>query len=441
MKKLFLLLLTATLSFSMTSCSDDDPKPRKEYEEPDNPQDPENPEEDNTLKLNADQGWAGYYGDYFDLGTGFFLVEINNGEIDDAGYLTSAGTAITLAVNAPMPDNGESVTLPVGTYTTDKEMTENFKILNEDLGGYSMSFVEMRNDGETTSYVDFVKDGTMTVTNNGNGTYTVTCDLNMYYFDENDNIVDDGKVQGTYTGELEVDSNVEESLYDTYPEDVNLGEMTVGMGAFYIFEKSEVSNYYLSLFAVDADLESGEFKGNGFVMTIDLYTDYTSAPDLSQLNGTFTVGEAEKYEEWTYQPGSVSELWDSEEEEYVPYWSGTYVDEIAEMESDGTKYFWYDRSSMVTGGTIEAQSDGTTVTFSLNLTTETGNTITGTYTGTPDITIPDGNILQAVAARKIKAHNDRLMRPFSKYERMARKQVKKAVLRTPVRLESAKAKH
>ena len=377
------------------------------------------------LDLLADQFWCGYYGDYLGLGTGMYMVEINDGTIDDAGYLTSPGTAITLAVNGEMPAEGETVTLPVGTYTTDLEMTDNFKIINEDVGFY-LSFVEKLVAGETTSYTDFISKGTMTVTNQGGGQFVIFCDLDMFYEDENGNVVDDGNLKGAYTGQIFVDDYTggggggeEQKLYDTYPVDVDLGEMTECVGSFYKFTKSQLGNYYLSLFNVGVDWEKEEFTGPGTIMTIDLFTDYTEQPDLNQLNATFTIAEDGEYEEWTYQPGKVF-LSNGEAS-----WSGTYIDEICELEDEEGKYFGYGRSSMVTGGTIKATSDGTNVTFELDLTTETGNKIVGKYSGKPEVSVPENNAVDAVKARKIKSAND-LMRPFSKYERLGRKAVRKS---------------
>lgn len=389
----------------------------------------ENVTDDSGLDLLADQFWCGYYGDYLGLGTGMYMIEINDGTIDDAGYLTSPGTAITLAVNGAMPAEGETVTLPVGTYSTDLETTENFKIINEDVGFY-LSFVEMMVAGETTSYTDFISKGTMTVTNQGGGQFVIYCDLDMFYEDADGNVVEDGNMKGAYTGEIYVEDYTsggggeEEPLYETYPFDVDLGEMTECVGSFYKFSKSQLGNYYLSLFNLGVDWENEVFNGPGQILTIDLFTDYTEKPDLNQLNATFTVAEDGEYEEWTYQPGKV--FLDKGE----AAWTGSYIDEICEKEDEEGKYFGYGRSSMVTGGTIKATSDGTNVTFEIDLTTETGNKITGKYSGQPDVTASANNTIDAAKARKIKSAND-LMRPFSKYERLGRKAVRKSGRNTP----------
>ena len=202
----------------------------------------------------------------------------------------------------------------------------------------------------------------------------------------------------------------DEPLYETYPFDVDLGEMNECVGAFYRFTKSQLGNYYLSLFNVDVDWENKMFTGPGQALTIDLYTDYTEKPDLNQLNATFTFAEAGDYEEWTFLEGEV----------YLSggeaAWTGTYIDEICEQEDEEGKYFGYGRSSMVTGGTIKATSDGTNVTFDIDLTTETGNKIVGKYSGKPEVQADKDNAIDAVKARKIKSNNS-LMRPFSKYER------------------------
>ena len=429
MKKIFYLLFVAVLGISMVACSDDDPKPRKHgTDEPSGPEQPGDDVNDLDVKFKADQFWCGFYGDYLGLGTGMYMVEINNGTIDEQGYLTSPGYAITLAVNGPIPAAGETVTLPVGTYKTNLEMTDNFKIINEDVGFY-LSFVEMLFEGEETSYTDFISGGTMKVTNNGNGEFTIACDLDMFYEDENGNKVEDGNMQGTYTGTIYVDDyrTEETPLYEVLEGDVNLGEMTECAGSYYQFTKSELSNYYLSIFAAEYDWEKEEFTKPGYMMAIDLFTEYSKDPDFNQLNADFTVAEEGKYEEWTFQPGVVT---DSNGE---PSWTGTYVDEISEqVDEKGEKYLGYGKSAMVTGGTIKATSDGETVTFVLDLVTEAGGKVTGTYTGKPMVEVPDKNELNYVQARKAKA-SSALMRPFSRYERMARKASARKSARTQPR--------
>lgn len=421
MKKFFYLLFVAVVGMGMVACSDDDPKPRT----------PEQPENDLDVKFEADQFWCGFYGDYVGTGTGMYMVEINNGTIDDAGYLTSPGYAITLAVNGRMPEAGETVTLPVGTYKTNLELTDNFKIINEDVGFY-LSFVEMKYEGEDESYTDFIESGTMKVTNNGNGKFTIACDLDMFYEDQDGNKIADGNIQGTYVGKISVDDyRSDEPLYEVLEGDVNLGEMTECAGSYYHFTKSELSNYYLTLFAADYDWEKQEFLTPGYTMGIDLFTEYSKDIDFNMLNADFTAAELEKYEEWTYQPGSVVES------QGEPHWLGTYVDEVSEQTDPktGEKYYGYGKSAMITGGTIKATSDGETVTFVLDLVTEAGGKVTGTYTGKPDVEIPENNELNYVKARQAKTFNSQ-MRPFSRYERMARKaSARKATRRQPNKLQ------
>lgn len=433
MKKIFYLLFVAVLGMGIVACGDDDPKPRNHggTDEPGGGSDqPGGGEDDLDVKFQADQFWCGYYGDYLGLGTGMYMVEINNGTIDNSGYLTSAGYAITLAVNGKMPAAGETVTLPVGTYKTNLELTDNFKILNEDVGFY-LSFVEMMYEGETTSYTDFIESGTMKVTNNGNGKFTIACDLDMFYEDADGNKIEDGNMQGTYTGEIYVDNYAEEvPLYDVLEGDVNLGEMTECAGSYYQFTKSELSNYYLSLFATEYDWEKEEFTKPGYMMAIDIFTEYSKDPDFNQLNAVFGAAEIEKFEEWTFQPGTVTNVGGE------PAWSGTYVDEITELEDEnGEKYLDYGKSAMVTGGTIKATSDGEIVTFELDLVTEAGGKVTGKYTGKPDVEVPEKNEINYAQARKAKVINSQ-MRPFSRYERMARKaSARKATRRQPRKLQ------
>ena len=378
------------------------------------PKDDDKPNEDQGIQFKANQFWCGYYGNYIGTGTGMYIVEINNGTIDDAGYLTSPGYAITLAVNGKMPKAGETLTLPVGTYKTNLEITDNFKIINEDVGSY-LSFVEMKYEVNEESKTEYINGGTMTVINNGNGTYTITCELELYYIDSKGNKVEDGTIKGTYMGQISVDNYTEDndnSSYDVLKGDVDLGEMTVCAGSYYLFTRSELSNYYLSLFGTDYDWDKGEFLKPGYMLAIDLFTEYSEKLDFNQLNADFSIAELNKFEEWTFQPGMVTES------QGQPAWTGTYVDEISEQTDPktGEKYYGYGKSAMITSGTIKATSDGETVTFVLDLVTEAGGKVTGTYTGKPDVEVPENNEINYVHARKMRPINTPVHRNASKHK-------------------------
>lgn len=392
------------------------------------------PGPDADLKFNATEFWSAYYGDYLGNGTGFYLIEINDGTIDDEGYLTSSGNAITLAVSGAMPAKGQTVTLPVGTYKTGLSDGQDYNIYHEPIGDYFMTFVEYWPNGEQSSYFSFIKEGTMTVTNNGDK-YTIECLMSMYYYDDDGNEVDDGKIYGKYTGKIAVNDNSggtePQKPYETIPWNVDLGTMSEAQGAFYLFTKSQLANYYITLFNAPVDWEKDIFTGTGYAMTIDLYTDYSETPDLKQLNGTFKVATRGEYEEGTYQPGEVIVVANE------PNWDGTYIDEIAEMEDEDGKYYAYGRSSMITGGTIEGTSNGKNVTLKLSLQTETGNSVVGTYSGELKIDVPENYQFDATkmrkapcrinkgkgrGARKIKTTSktrslDSIIKPFSKFER------------------------
>lgn len=411
MRKVFYLLFTAVLAAGMVACGDDDPKPRG-GDEP-TPQ-PDSEPQSSVYEYKATDFWCGYYGDFVGDGTAFYTIELSEGEIDSEGYLTSYGNAITLALSGNLPKEGEEITLPVGTYKTGGEEGNPFNIITS-YYGYIVSFYEFWDEGDESSFFDFIKSGTLTVKNLGYGNYSVVAELDLYYLDEDNNEVDDGAVKCTYNGPIYIDNYAEENPpYEVIDWDVKLNDMKDAIGAFYVFTQSQLSNYYITLYDVPINWETDEYAGTGYAMTIDLFTDYTPTIDFSQLNATFNFAEPGAYEEWHFNGGSVQDV------QGEPYWDGTYLDEIAEMEDEQGKYYDYGRSAMVTGGKIVAQSDGETVTFDLDLTTEAGKTIKGKYTGTPDMT--DKGSLDAVKARKIA--NRQMMRPFSRYASKASKSQK-----------------
>lgn len=208
------------------------------------------------------------------------------------------------------------------------------------------------------------------------------------------------------TGNTSVNTEPEDKPYEVLKGNINLGKMTECVGSYYYFTKSQLGNYYLSIFAADYDWEKQEFLKPGYMMVIDLFTEDSNSPDFSKLNAVFKVAQTGRYEEWTFQPGTVTESHGE------PAWSGTYVDEISEQvdSQTGEKYLGYGKSAMITGGTIKATSNGETVTFVLDLVTEAGGKVTGTYTGNPDVRIPDYNEIDYVRARKARVSNMRKLR-------------------------------
>ena len=129
---------------------------------------------------------------------------LTNGTLSDEGFLTTKGsTAISLLFTGDLPKEGQTLTLPVGSYST-KNATKN-KIYNEEINGDYYSYVEIWETNGSESYVDYIKNGTLTVTNNGNNNFKLVADLDMYYLKDNQQVAD-GNVKCTYTGKLNLDN-------------------------------------------------------------------------------------------------------------------------------------------------------------------------------------------------------------------------------------------
>ena len=131
MKKIFLFLMSAVLAFGLASCGDD----RDDYREPYYPGGGGgggNNQSDLDYEFVADQFWGGYYGDVFQTGTATYRIQLTNGTLSDEGFLTTKGsTAISLLFTGDLPKEGQTLTLPVGSYST-KNATKN-KIYNEEI--------------------------------------------------------------------------------------------------------------------------------------------------------------------------------------------------------------------------------------------------------------------------------------------------------------------
>ena len=118
MKKIFLFLMSAVLAFGLASCGDD----RDDYREPLYPGGGGgggNNQSDLDYEFVADQFWGGYYGDVFQNGTATYRIQLTNGTLSDEGFLTTKGsTAISLLFTGDLPKEGQTLTLPVGSYST-----------------------------------------------------------------------------------------------------------------------------------------------------------------------------------------------------------------------------------------------------------------------------------------------------------------------------------
>ena len=248
----------------------------------------------------------------------------------------------------------------------------------------------------------------------------------MYYIDTNNNEVADGNVKGHYSGALEFEDyssifsgdegDDNSDVYEVYDKDVNLGNMSVGFGNYYVFTKSQLGNYFFALYQAPIDRKKDIFTGEGFVLTVDLFTDYQERPDLNQLNATFNYTPFGEYEEWKFQGGHVTVNGEDQA------WEGTYLDEITELEDEDGKYYGYGRAAMVTDGAIVAKSDGKKVDLQFNLTTEAGKKITGSYSGDLEIGFDEQEgLIDGVKARHAQLKREAMIKPFSKYALKARR--------------------
>lgn len=397
-----------------------------------------------TGKLNLDNLNLDYefdadevYGMYLGTNTGLtgskegadYLINISNAKMDDDGYATKeGGTVITLLFTGELPKNKQSITVPVGTYSTDKTGIGSITntVANGSDGLFSNTTVEIWETGAKESYFNFVNNGTLTITDRGKGKYDVDADLDMYYIDTNNNEVADGNVKGHYSGALEFEDyssifsgdegDDNSDVYEVYDKDVNLGNMSVGFGNYYVFTKSQLGNYFFALYQAPIDRKKDIFTGEGFVLTVDLFTDYQERPDLNQLNATFNYTPFGEYEEWKFQGGHVTVNGEDQA------WEGTYLDEITELEDEDGKYFGYGRAAMVTDGAIVAKSDGKKVDLQFNLTTEAGKKITGSYSGDLEIGFDEEKgLIDGVKARHAQLKREAMIKPFSKYALKARR--------------------
>ncbi len=426
MKKLSYLLFGITLAFGMVSCGKDDPDPRNGGGHSGGG----GRQQNDAYTFTANDIWAGYYGDHLGYGTGVYLVQLTDGSVDDNGDLTVPGNSLLLAISGQLLNNTSNLALPEGTYKTGGNNSNTFKIYNGlNSNDEYNSWLEVWANGENQSEYYFIEDGTLTIKRSGMN-YTITADVEVFYYDDNDNTTSAGQVVATYTGQVNVNdmtgSGESETPYEPIKDDLNLGDMDDMDCYFYSLTESLLGNYYMHIYDLAFD-KNGKAVSEGNILTLDLYADYTSAPDLNQLNGTYKVAELDELVENTFQPGYV--FYSESDQDWV-YW-GTYVDEV--VKQDGN--FVLGRCGVVTGGTVDVSHKGENLIIDIKLRTETGALVTGKYAGKPEV-IDEGELGWG-KARKAKANKKDTLRPFSKFERKPARKAKS----TKIKAKAATISH
>ena len=363
----------------------------------------------------ANDCWAGYYGDFLGYGTGVYLVQLTEGAVNDNGDLTTPGNSMMLAIINQLLSNTNNLILPTGIYNANGVKKQSYTIYNGlNADDQYNTWLEVWEKGQSQSEYYFIEDGTLTIEKTSSGKYTITADVDIFYYDNNDKAVSAGQVIAKYTGNVNVvdctsgggGGGTDVDPYEPLTSNVNLGAMTDMDCYFYRFTKSLLGNYFIRLYDVSFD-EQGYANSEGYILTLDICTDYSDNPDLNMINGEYKVATLDEFEENTFQPGYV--YFDEEENDYV--WWGTYVDEI--IKSSGN--FVYGRAGLITSGNVIASHEGSNLVLNINLVTENGKKVTGSYKGIP--TVNDEGSIDWTKARKAKAEKRYDIMPFAKNNR------------------------
>ena len=158
-------------------------------------------------------------------------------------------------------DNPLDPVLPSGTFTCNGETNTDAWTFNpggEMWGDYGTYLKIMERNGEMYSY--HCRDGSFTITNNGDGSYRVDCDL----------ITSQGtKITGSYTGNVAITSK-----YRPAKEEVIFQADRVDEGYGYFYRAGSQDNYYFSLANCElSDDSPRELVGaeEGYLVEFDLY--------------------------------------------------------------------------------------------------------------------------------------------------------------------------
>lgn len=361
-----LLLLASLLAF--TACSDDDSPA-------DNPDGPDNPIYDDPVPERPDYVNANlvFYGqDGSTESSDYWVLTLYTDMEVVGGYPVGPGQMLTLALNTKVSETGEpSLDCLAGTYrmpTNSGDLSAGTymqgKMYTVDLpdGKVEMpqgTFFADIPAGETDFTPDLIREGSLTITANSDGTYTVKGMLvgNKYlkrYFE--------------YTGAFEPVDRSDESTQPDIPNsnltgDVALSGLTqarlIDKKDYFFLGDESYRLFLLYLAEPTVDLANEWPAGTGRLLRLELFVPWESNPADGIPAGTYTMANRT-------ETGGIPR------EDIVPfrivegnpnvfqYNTGTWYQELA----DGV----WTNYGRIAGGTVTVERDGDAHTLNISLT-------------------------------------------------------------------------
>lgn len=297
------------------------------------------------------QAAALYYGDTHGTGYAEYVVVLADGETaETGGEYTTVNNGRTISLDlyqfAPMyPD--KAIDLPARTYRY--ATTYGMSTLSPD-----KTFCITKENGKTTR-TEF-SDGTVEVSKSGLQ-YTIKINLKT---------TDGEEFSATYEGHLDFENKAsEDSGLPAIGKDLTGLEFIKGLAKYYT-NTDEADECVVHLYDVEPKISYGSdyLLGAGHMLAIDLNVavsddmvipEGTYTASESATPGTFTIGYTEKFMDTVLAMGTYCE------EGYDDSYDISY--------------------GMVNGGTVKVEKSGSGYKFTVDLTTDTGHKITGTFDG------------------------------------------------------------
>lgn len=347
--KRFAYCLTAVAFVTAAACSDDNPDHTNTT-----PPDPPGPGTDHAyaIDIKATSALAEYGGDFGGIhGYYLALADVKLETVDPVAV--GAGNVVVFEMYSA---TGADDMFPEGTYTL-FDNDEEEPVPPCFIGGIS-GYYTTNADGEAGE-IESLSAGTVTVS--GSGT---SCKIEVL-----GQFTDGRKLRFTYSGAIEFAAGGGDTPDIPMLEENVDATFTTAIGTYLgVHETKGTDLYNLTLY-------TGELQGSGWnqlpadvgglMLQLTLFTS-ASEEDYRIESGTYTVNDSGNKGTWL--AGFIDES---------VYWpNGTYLEKIQED---------YDSKCLLAAtGTIRIEQSGENYTVTVDLTSDTGYKITGTYTGAVD---------------------------------------------------------
>lgn len=300
---------------------------------------------------------GGYYGVPEGSRYGEYLVVLSEGNaIQTNGVYTTveAGRAMSLDLYQMAPSKLDNIILPDRTYKYSA---------NPSISTFTPAKTFcMVNDGKgNISKVEF-KAGTIAITKSGS-TFTVKATLTT---------TDDKEFTAEYTGPIAIEDKTGSTL-DPLPDlgsDVTGVTFVRALAKYYDNESGTANDCVVNLYDVQPKINDGSdyLSEAGHMVSLYLVTAASDTPALQE--GTYTVSDAGT--PGTFEPGDQIEFMET------MLAIGTYCEE----RNDKAESVY----GFIKSGTVTVSKAGTGYRFALDLTTDKGHKVSGTYEGAVEIT-------------------------------------------------------